>query len=89
MREQDLVARRRKRREKITESNHAHAISPNLLERQFDQTELNQVWCGDITYIPTLTGFVYLVTVMDVGSRPIIGRHMSDRIDEKLAIIAL
>ncbi len=89
MREQELVARRRKRSVKTTDSNHAHAVSPNLLERQFDQKELNRVWCGDITYIPTLTGFVYLATVMDLGSRRIIGWHMSDRIDEKLVIIAL
>ena len=89
LREQDLVARCRKKHVKTTDSNHAHAASTNPLKRQFDQKELNRVWCGDITNIPSLTGFVHLATVMDLGSRRIIGWHKSDRIDEKLVIIAL
>jgi len=51
-------------------------VAPNLLERRFSPRnvgDLNQVWCGDITYIATAEGWLYLATVQDLFSRRIIG----------------
>ena len=89
MREKGLVARKRRRRTKTTDSNHNEAVAPNVLNRVFHQDKLNSVWCGDITFIPTRTGFVYLAVVMDLCSRRIIGWQMSNRIDNKLVCMAL
>lgn len=50
----------------------------NILDRNFNPKSPNSVWVTDITYIYTLTGFVYLTTVMDLYSRMVIGWHLSD-----------
>lgn len=50
----------------------------NILDRNFDPKAPNTVWVTDITYIHTLTGFVYLTSVMDLYSRAIVGWHLSD-----------
>ena len=89
MRDRGLIARRKRRTTRTTDSNHNEPIEPNLLERKFNQTELNKVWVGDITYIPTRNGFAYLATVMDLCSRRVIGWQVSDRIDSKLVCMAL
>ena len=89
MQEKGLVGRPKRRTTKTTDSNHNEPVAPNLLDRKFNQDELNKVWVGDITYIPTLRGFAYLATVMDLCSRRIIGMHVSDRIDNKLVCMAL
>lgn len=67
-----------KRKFKVTtDSNHKLYIAPNLLQRQFHVTLQNRVWAGDITYIPTRNGFLYLATVMDLYSRRIVGWSMN------------
>jgi transposase InsO family protein len=48
-------------------------LSPNLLNRQFKVDEPNQVWVGDITYIWTESGWLYLATVIDLFSRKVVG----------------
>ncbi len=50
----------------------------NILDRNFNPKAPNAVWVTDITYIHTLTGFVYLTSVMDLYSRAIVGWHLSD-----------
>jgi transposase InsO family protein len=55
-----------------------------VLGRQFDATEPNQKWAGDITYVPTAEGWLYLAVVLDLFSRRVIGWSMSDRIDQQL-----
>ena len=66
-----------KRKFKVTtDSKHNLAISPNLLQRQFYVDKPNLVWAGDITYIPTKNGWLYLATVMDLYSRKIVGWSM-------------
>lgn len=52
----------------------------NILNREFKPSVPNSVWVTDITYIYTLSGFVYLTSVMDLFSRKIIGWHVSDRL---------
>ena len=56
----------------------------DLVEQQFNPKELNQVWVGDITYIKTKLGWVYLSTVMDLYNREIIGYSISKQIDVEL-----
>lgn len=92
MRAEGLVARPRKRRRvATTNSNHADPIAPNLLARQFDVNgvEVNRVWVSDITYIPTREGWLYLATVLDLGSRRCVGWAMREEMDVELALSAL
>lgn len=92
MREAELVARPRKgRRVVTTHSNHHDPIAPNLLARQFDVTgvAINRVWVGDITYIPTREGPVYLATVLDLGSRRCVGWAMRETMEVDLVLSAL
>lgn len=62
--------------------------SPNLLEQQFITTKKNTVWVGDITYIPTKEGTLYLSTFIDLFTRKVVGWSMSSRIKESIAIDA-
>jgi putative transposase len=92
MREAGLVARRPTRgRVVTTDSTHGDPIAPNRLGRQFDVHGLapNQVWVGDITYIPTREGFLYLSTVLDLGSRRCVGWAMRDTMEVDLVTSAL
>ena len=92
MREAGLAARPKTRRRVVTtDSAHGDPIAPNRLARQFDVhgVALNQVWVGDITYIPTREGFLYLSTVLDLGSRRCIGWAMRDTMEVDLVTSAL
>ena len=63
-----------KRKFKATnDSNHNKRIVPNLLNRKFTVLDANCYWVGDITYVPTSEGWLYLATVIDLFSRKIIG----------------
>ena len=92
MREDGLAARRPTgRRVSTTNSNHAEPIAPNLLARQFDVhgVAVNRVWVVDITYVPTREGWLYLATVLDLGSRRCVGWAMDDTMEVELALRAL
>ncbi len=62
---------------------------PNLLDRRFEQPKVNTHWTGDITYIRTHQGWSYLATVMDLGSREIVGYALSQTPDAQLVKQAL
>ena len=74
-----------------TDSNHAEPIAPNLLAQQFDVNgvALNRVRVGDITYLPTREGPLYLATVLDLGSRRCVGWAMRDTMEVELVLSAL
>lgn len=61
----------------------------NILNRDFSVSARNEVWCGDITYIPTREGWLYLATYLDLFSRKIVGWQVSGRINENLVVDAL
>ena len=61
----------------------------NILNRDFEVPAKNTVWCGDITYIPTKEGWLYLASYLDLFSRKIVGWQVSNRINENLVIDAL
>ena len=67
----------------------AHIDIPNHLNRQFDVTQPNQVWCGDVTYIWTGKRWSYLAIVMDLFSRKPIGWALSLSPDSQLTVDAL
>lgn len=89
MREGGLRGHTPRRFRRTTNSRHEHRIAPNLLERNFETTTPNQAWVGDMTYVPTLDGWLYLAVLIDLFSRRIVGWAMSDRIDTELALEAL
>lgn len=64
-------------------------VCPNLLDRQFRPSGRNQVWAGDITYIWTMKGWVYLAVVLDLFSRRVVGWSVSERPDTALVLSAL
>lgn len=72
-----------------TNSRHNHPIAPNLLKRNFHAARPNQVWVGDITYIPTGEGWLYLAIVKDLCTRKVVGYAFSERIDAALTLEAL
>lgn len=90
MRHDGLVGRARPRgKVRTTNSQHAYGIAPNLLNRQFDVSEVNRVWVSDITFVPTRQGWLYLATVLDLASRRCIGWAMREMADADLALSAL
>lgn len=74
---------------KTTDSRHTRRIAPNLLNRDFTARQPNQVLAGDMTYIPTTDGWLYLAVLLDLYSRRVVGWATSDRIDSELALSAL
>lgn len=72
-----------------TNSRHNHPVAKNYLNRQFYPKRENLVWAGDITYIPTNEGWLYLSVVLDLYSRKVIGWSMSSRMKTQLAQRAL
>jgi putative transposase len=89
MRQRGLKARRRRTWVRTTDSRHALPIAKNVLNREFDAGQPNQKWAGDITYVPTSEGWLYLAVVIDLFSRRVIGWSMSNRIDQLLARSAM
>lgn len=61
----------------------------NILDQQFKATTPNQKWVTDITYLPTLAGWVYLAVVIDLFSRKVVGWSMSDRLTTPLVSAAM
>lgn len=61
----------------------------NILDEQFNPDMPDAVWCSDITYIWTFAGFVYLTSIMDLYSRKIIARVLSDTLEAKWVIEAV
>ena len=84
-----LVCQTKKRFKVTTDSKHNRPVAPNLLNRQFDVTRPDTCWVGDITYIPTQEGWLYLATVIDLYSRQIVGWSMADNMKAKLVNDAL
>jgi putative transposase len=90
MREQDLRAKsKRKFVPRTTDSAHDRPIAPNVLDRQFHTDAPDCKWAGDITYIPTDEGWLYLAGVIDLCSRRIVGWSMADHMRTDLVSDAL
>jgi putative transposase len=79
----------RRRWPRTTVRDPAQPAAPDLVARDFTATEPNQLWVADITYIPTLAGFLYLAVVLDVWSRRVIGWAMETHLRTELVLAAL
>jgi transposase InsO family protein len=84
MRKAGLVCKNTKKFKATTNSKHNESISPNLLNRNFKVDEPNKVWVGDMTYIWTDMGWLYLATVIDLFSRKVVGWSMANHMRTSL-----
>jgi putative transposase len=89
MKTHGIRARRHHRRVRTTQSDPSLPVAPNLLCQKFDFTEINRAWVGDVTYIPTREGWLYLAIMMDLCSRKIVGWSDGEHNDRYLARRAL
>ena len=74
---------------RTTDSRHGHAVAGNGLDRRFEPGEVDEVWVGDITYIATGEGWLYLAAVLDLGSRKVVGWATADHLRSELVERAL
>ena len=89
MRDKGLSGRKKRRFVHTTDSRHEHPVAPNVLERNFDTSAVDEAWVGDVTYVPTDTGWLYLAVLLDLFSRRIVGWATSTSNDRALALAAL
>lgn len=84
-----IISKRRRRFKVTTLSKNTQWIAPNLLNRRFTTEQPNRVWVGDVTYIATRAGWLYLAVLLDLYSRKVIGWAMSDKNNSELVSSAL
>jgi putative transposase len=89
MRQHGIVSKHKKKFRVTTNSVHSFPIAENLLQRRFNVSRPAQCWVSDITYIPTLEGWLYLAVTLDLFHRKVIGWSMGRWITRQLAIDAL
>ena len=89
MKESSLVCKTKRKFKATTDSKHNKQVSPNLLARKFNVLQANSYWVGDITYVPTEEGWLYLATVIDLYSRKVVGWSMSNNMKAELVNKAL
>jgi putative transposase len=87
--ELDLVARRKRRHKSTTRPGRGRWRAPDLIKRHFATQQPNRKWYGDGTEIPTGEGKLYLDSVLDMGSRRIVGFALGEHHDTELAYAAL
>lgn len=86
---QGLRAKAAKKFKVTTDSTHGKPVAENLLNQDFTATSPNEKWCGDITYLWTDEGWMYLAVVIDLYSRKVVGWSMSKRMTADLVCDAL
>ena len=89
MRIHGIVGHRPRRRRSLTKPDAGAAPAPDLLGRLFDPDRPDVAWCGDLTYVPTDEGWLYLALVIDLASRHLLGWSMGDHHDAALVCDAL
>ena len=88
MRQNGISVVRTRKHKVTTDSDHKFNIAPNLLDRDFVAERPNQKWAGDISYVWTREGWLYLAVIMDLHARRVIGWAVSNRMKRDLAIRA-
>jgi transposase InsO family protein len=89
LRRQGLRAKAARQFKATTNSKHTLPVAENLLQQDFTARRPDQVWVGDITYIETGEGWLYLAAVLDLYSRKVVGWSMSERMTATLVCDAL
>jgi putative transposase len=89
MREEGLHAKAARKFKATTDSKHSRPVAPNTLNRNFSATEPNQKWVGDLTYLWTETGWLYLAVVIDLFSRKVVGWALDSSMTAELVCRAM
>jgi len=89
MKNHGIVAKTAKKFKATTNSKHNLPVAENLLNQDFKAEKPNTVWASDITYVPTIEGWLYLAVILDLYSRQVVGWAMSDRLTSDFVIKAL
>jgi len=89
MKRLNLVVKQRVAYKVTTKRKQSDAVADNLLNQNFNPLAVNKVWAGDITYLRTAEGWMYLAIVMDLYSRRIVGWHIDKRMTVDLISKAL
>jgi transposase InsO family protein len=89
MRNNGITARRKRRFKVTTDSKHNMPVADNTLDRGFAVERPDRKWAGDITYIWTREGWLFLAVILDLFSRRVVGWAMDHRIDRRLVLSAL
>ena len=89
MRKMKLKAKKKRKYTKTTDSNHGYGIAENLLDQNFTAHFPNAVWVSDITYIATEIGWAYLVVILDLFSRKVVGWQTSMSLEHGFVVTAL
>lgn len=88
MREQHLRARATRKYRVTTDSSHGKAPAENVLQREFLPASTNRAWAGDITYLWTMEGWMYLAVFIDLFSRKVVGWALSKSLKSSLVLLA-
>ena len=88
-RDNGIEARRKRRFRRIIEHHHTAPPAPDLIERHFHTDSPDRAWVGDMTFIRTRQGWLYLTMLLDLYSRKVVGWAMGERADEQLTLNAL
>ena len=89
MREGGLEGKVRRRWVTTTDSQHDQPVAPNVLAQDFEAAGPNERWAGDVTYLRTPDGWLYLAVILDLFSRRVVGWALSPFNDRRLALRAL
>ena len=89
MKELGLIVKQRVAYKVTTKRKHSDSVADNLLNQNFNPIAPNEVWAGDVTYLKTAEGWMYLAIVMDLFSRRIVGWHIDKRMTTDLVCKAL
>ncbi len=89
MKQAGLVCKTKRKFKITTDSKHNKPVASNVLERQFSASQPNRYYVGDITYISTQEGWLYLAVVIDLYSRKVVDWSMSNRMKAQLVNTAL
>lgn len=87
--ENGLVSVHKVKYKATTNSKHNYPVAPNLLQKDFSAEAPSQKWVGDITYIPTAEGWLYLAAIEDLHHRKVVGWALGSRMTKQLTITAL
>jgi putative transposase len=89
MKKAGLQVKRPKKFKRTTDSRHQLPVAPNLLNQQFQADQPDSIWCGDITYLWTLEGWLYLAVIIDLYSRKVVGWALDSHLKMSLVLEAL
>jgi transposase InsO family protein len=89
MRQQGLQGCRKQRFRITTDSRHSLPVAPNVLGRRFSEDRANAAWVGDITYVWTAEGWLYLAVLLDLFSRRVVGWAIRETLETSLVSDAL